>query len=160
MAFTMSNSLHNARAQPCNKLSLKARPAASVAAHRSSRTRHQVKVLAQASFSPQYDSANIKVIGVGGGGSNAVNRMVAGDPMGIEFWVVNTDAQALDSSALPPEKCVQLGSKLTRGLGAGRGSISFWPPPGNPSLLLSSINNISPSLSSPGTHHSASEGTS
>ena len=119
MAFTMSNSLHNARAQPCHKLSLKARPAASVAAHRSSRTRHQVKVLAQASFSPQYDSANIKVIGVGGGGSNAVNRMVAGDPMGIEFWVVNTDAQALDSSALPPEKCVQLGSKLTRGLGAG-----------------------------------------
>ncbi|GHP06661.1 hypothetical protein PPROV_000540600 [Pycnococcus provasolii] len=77
MAFTMSNSLHNARAQPCHKLSLKARPAASVAAHRSSRTRHQVKVMAQASFSPQYDSANIKVIGVGGGGSNAVNRMRA-----------------------------------------------------------------------------------
>ena len=73
----MSNSLHNARAQPCHKLSLKARPAASVAAHRSSRTRHQVKVMAQASFSPQYDSANIKVIGVGGGGSNAVNRMRA-----------------------------------------------------------------------------------
>ncbi|HEY9852664.1 MAG TPA: cell division protein FtsZ [Leptolyngbyaceae cyanobacterium] len=61
--------------------------------------------------------AKIKVIGVGGGGSNAVNRMIASDLSGVEFWAINTDAQALAlSSAM---KRLQIGQKLTRGLGAG-----------------------------------------
>jgi cell division protein FtsZ len=61
--------------------------------------------------------AKIKVIGVGGGGGNAVNRMIASDLVGVEFWSINTDAQALTySSAL---KRLQIGQKLTRGLGAG-----------------------------------------
>lgn len=61
--------------------------------------------------------AKIKVIGVGGGGSNAVNRMIASELSGVEFWAVNTDAQALAQSAAP--KRLQIGQKLTRGLGAG-----------------------------------------
>ena len=61
--------------------------------------------------------ANIKVIGVGGGGSNAVSRMVASSMSGVEFVVVNTDAQALRHS--PVENKVQIGEKLTKGLGAG-----------------------------------------
>lgn len=61
--------------------------------------------------------AKIKVIGVGGGGGNAVNRMIASDVTGVEFWSVNTDAQALEGSSAP--KCLQVGQKLTRGLGAG-----------------------------------------
>ncbi|MGA7937525.1 MAG: cell division protein FtsZ, partial [Kovacikia sp.] len=61
--------------------------------------------------------AKIKVIGVGGGGGNAVNRMVASDVSGIEFWSINTDAQALTQSAA--SHCLQMGQKLTRGLGAG-----------------------------------------
>ncbi|UZQ55740.1 cell division protein FtsZ [Trichothermofontia sichuanensis B231] len=61
--------------------------------------------------------ARIKVVGVGGGGSNAVNRMIASDLLGVEFWVVNTDAQALMQSNAPQH--IQIGQKLTRGLGAG-----------------------------------------
>ncbi|MUG95376.1 cell division protein FtsZ [Scytonema sp. UIC 10036] len=61
--------------------------------------------------------ANIKVIGVGGGGSNAVNRMIASDVIGVEFWSINTDAQALTLTAAPSR--LQIGQKLTRGLGAG-----------------------------------------
>ncbi|MDX2240503.1 MAG: cell division protein FtsZ [Leptolyngbyaceae cyanobacterium bins.302] len=61
--------------------------------------------------------AKIKVIGVGGGGGNAVNRMIAGDVTGVEFWSINTDAQALEGSDAP--KRLQVGQKLTRGLGAG-----------------------------------------
>jgi cell division protein FtsZ len=61
--------------------------------------------------------AKIKVIGVGGGGSNAVNRMIASEVSGVEFWAINTDAQALALSAAP--KRLQIGQKLTRGLGAG-----------------------------------------
>jgi cell division protein FtsZ len=61
--------------------------------------------------------AKIKVIGVGGGGGNAVNRMVVSDVSGIEFWSINTDAQALTLSAA--NHCLQMGQKLTRGLGAG-----------------------------------------
>lgn len=61
--------------------------------------------------------AKIKVIGVGGGGGNAVNRMIASDLTGVEFWSVNTDAQALEGSDAP--KLLQIGQKLTRGLGAG-----------------------------------------
>ena len=61
--------------------------------------------------------AKIKVIGVGGGGGNAVNRMIASDVSGVEFWTVNTDAQALAQAQAP--KRLQVGQKLTRGLGAG-----------------------------------------
>ena len=61
--------------------------------------------------------AKIKVIGVGGGGSNAINRMIAAGLKGVEFIAVNTDAQALLHSMAP--KRMQIGEKLTRGLGAG-----------------------------------------
>jgi len=61
--------------------------------------------------------ARIKVIGVGGGGSNAVNRMVASGLNGVEFIVANTDAQALSTNAAP--RRLQIGEKLTKGLGAG-----------------------------------------
>lgn len=61
--------------------------------------------------------AKIKVIGVGGGGGNAVNRMIASDVSGVEFWSINTDAQALAQAAAP--RRLQVGQKLTRGLGAG-----------------------------------------
>jgi cell division protein FtsZ len=62
-------------------------------------------------------SAEIKVIGVGGGGSNAVNRMIEADLSGVEFIVANTDAQALQSSNAKSK--IQLGEKITKGLGAG-----------------------------------------
>jgi len=61
--------------------------------------------------------ARIKVVGVGGGGSNAVNRMIEEKLSGIEFVAINTDAQALLLSNAP--KRVRIGDKLTRGLGAG-----------------------------------------
>lgn len=61
--------------------------------------------------------SQIVVIGVGGGGSNGVNRMIASNLRGVQFVVVNTDAQALLQSATPNR--VQIGAKLTRGLGAG-----------------------------------------
>ena len=61
--------------------------------------------------------AAIKVIGVGGGGNNAVNRMIAGGLQGVEFLAVNTDAQALLLSQAANR--IQIGGKLTKGLGAG-----------------------------------------
>ena len=61
--------------------------------------------------------ARIKVIGVGGGGNNAVNRMIAANVVGVEFIAANTDAQALQVSNAPVK--LQLGVKLTMGLGAG-----------------------------------------
>ena len=61
--------------------------------------------------------AKIKVIGVGGGGGNAVNRMIAAQLKGVEFLVANTDLQALKASHAPIK--IQLGAKLTKGLGAG-----------------------------------------
>ena len=61
--------------------------------------------------------AQIRVIGVGGGGSNAVNRMIQANMMGIEFIAVNTDAQALLLTDTPHR--IRIGDKLTRGLGAG-----------------------------------------
>ncbi len=61
--------------------------------------------------------ARIKVIGVGGGGCNAVDRMIESELMGVEFWTMNTDAQALTQSSAP--HCLQIGRKLTKGLGAG-----------------------------------------
>ncbi len=66
--------------------------------------------------------AQIRVIGVGGGGSNAVNRMIQANMVGIEFIAINTDAQALMLTEAP--RCIRIGDKLTRGLGAG----------GNPSV--------------------------
>lgn len=61
--------------------------------------------------------AKIKVIGVGGGGNNAVNRMILNGLQGVEFIAINTDAQALYLSQA--EQKIQIGTKLTRGLGAG-----------------------------------------
>ena len=66
---------------------------------------------------PRRLGARIKVIGIGGGGSNAVNRMVRAGFPGVEFIVANTDVQALQQSVAPIR--VQLGQKLTKGLGAG-----------------------------------------
>lgn len=70
----------------------------------------------------EMNKADIKVVGVGGAGSNAVNRMIAAGLNGIEFWAANTDAQALELAAA--KNRIQIGNKLTRGLGAG----------GNPSI--------------------------
>ena len=61
--------------------------------------------------------AQIKVIGVGGGGGNAVNRMIAEGIQGVEFITVNTDAQALMLSEAPLR--VRVGDKITKGLGSG-----------------------------------------
>lgn len=61
--------------------------------------------------------ANIKVIGVGGGGGNAINRMIAAGLRGVEFIAINTDAQVLDQSLA--EKRIQIGRETTHGLGAG-----------------------------------------
>ncbi len=63
--------------------------------------------------------ANIVVVGVGGGGCNAVNGMVKDGVDSATFAVMNTDKMALDASPLPPQCKIQLGEKLTRGLGAG-----------------------------------------
>jgi len=68
--------------------------------------------------------ARIKVIGVGGGGGNAVNRMVDAGMQGVDFVAMNTDLQVLNLSRVSEENRVQLGETLTRGLGAG----------GNPSV--------------------------
>ena len=61
--------------------------------------------------------ADIKVIGAGGGGGNAVNRMIKAGLTGVDFWAMNTDAQVLKMSLA--ENRIQLGGKLTNGLGAG-----------------------------------------
>lgn len=61
--------------------------------------------------------ANIKVIGVGGGGGNAVNRMISSGLSGVDFWAVNTDSQVLCMSGA--DNRIQIGEKLTSGLGAG-----------------------------------------
>jgi cell division protein FtsZ len=66
---------------------------------------------------PPITGARIKVIGIGGGGGNAVNRMIEAGIEGIEFLVANTDLQALKRSKAPIK--IQLGSRLTKGLGAG-----------------------------------------
>jgi cell division protein FtsZ len=69
------------------------------------------------SFSEELQPAKIKVIGVGGGGCNAVNRMIRAKLEGVEFITANTDLQALKLSQAPTK--LQLGAKLTKGLGAG-----------------------------------------
>ncbi|MCK5922713.1 MAG: cell division protein FtsZ, partial [Methylococcales bacterium] len=67
---------------------------------------------------PEHENfARIRVVGVGGGGSNAVNRMIDSGVTGVDFIVVNTDSQALLVSNAPTR--VRIGEKLTRGLGAG-----------------------------------------
>ncbi|KAF7804298.1 cell division protein FtsZ-like protein 2-1, chloroplastic-like [Senna tora] len=71
------------------------------------------------SSATSYNAAKIKVIGVGGGGSNAVNRMLESSMKGVEFWIVNTDVQAIRMSSVFPEHRLQIGLELTRGLGAG-----------------------------------------
>ena len=63
------------------------------------------------------NSAKIKVIGLGGGGSNAITRMVREEIQGVEFIAMNTDAQALAVTEAPV--CIQLGEKLSKGLGVG-----------------------------------------
>jgi cell division protein FtsZ len=63
------------------------------------------------------EAAKIKVIGLGGGGSNAVNRMIGSEFTGVDFIVANTDLQALRASPAPTK--IQLGARLTAGLGAG-----------------------------------------
>src|SRR6266496_2997065 len=70
-----------------------------------------------ATVEPPVTGARIKVIGVGGGGGNAVNRMIEMGIEGIEFVVANTDLQALKRSRAPVK--IQLGGRLTKGLGAG-----------------------------------------
>ncbi|HUN63045.1 MAG TPA: cell division protein FtsZ [Candidatus Sulfotelmatobacter sp.] len=69
------------------------------------------------SFSEELQPAKLKVIGVGGGGCNAVNRMIRAKVEGVEFITANTDLQALKMSQAPVK--LQLGAKLTKGLGAG-----------------------------------------
>jgi cell division protein FtsZ len=69
------------------------------------------------SFDDEPLGARIKVIGVGGGGGNAVNRMIQAGIKGIEFMVANTDVQAMRNSLAPVK--LQIGCKLTKGLGAG-----------------------------------------
>ncbi|CAN6328068.1 unnamed protein product [Urochloa humidicola] len=75
--------------------------------------------LVDAPASYRYNEPRIKVIGVGGGGSNAVNRMIESSMKGVEFWIVNTDFQAMRISPIGPENRLQIGQELTRGLGAG-----------------------------------------
>lgn len=75
--------------------------------------------LDESSAPNSYNEARIKVIGVGGGGSNAVNRMIESEMIGVEFWIVNTDIQAMRMSPVFPDNRLQIGKELTRGLGAG-----------------------------------------
>ena len=82
--------------------------------------KHGTKRIEHSSFiqrKKSQDGAKIKVIGVGGGGSNAVNRMIRAKVEGVEFIAANTDLQALKLSQAPVK--LQLGAKLTKGLGAG-----------------------------------------
>lgn len=95
---------------------LRAPPRSAWRDHRRSR-----RATARCSFAP-VETARIKVVGVGGGGNNAVNRMIGSGLQGIEFYAINTDSQALiNSQAQYP---LQIGEQLTRGLGTG----------GNPNL--------------------------
>src|SRR5580700_2672494 len=67
-------------------------------------------------YNPEH-SATIKVLGIGGGGCNAVNRMIDAGLTNVEFFAVNTDVQALRSCKT--QNTVQIGNGVTRGLGAG-----------------------------------------
>lgn len=83
-----------------------------------------------------YSEARIKVVGVGGGGSNAVNRMIESSMNGVEFWIVNTDVQAIRMSPVLPHNRLQIGQELTRGLGAG----------GNPDIGMNAAKESSESI--------------
>jgi hypothetical protein len=84
---------------------------------------------------PPITGARIKVIGVGGGGGNAVNRMIDAGIEGIEFVVANTDLQALKRSRASVK--IQLGGRLTKGLGAGADpEVDARQPPKIPTKLL------------------------
>lgn len=78
-----------------------------------------IEDFSESSITSDYSEAKIKVVGVGGGGSNAVNRMTESAMTGIEFWIVNTDVQAMRTSPVDPGHRLQIGKDLTRGLGAG-----------------------------------------
>ncbi|XP_011000927.1 PREDICTED: cell division protein FtsZ homolog 2-1, chloroplastic-like isoform X3 [Populus euphratica] len=82
------------------------------------------------SFMSNYNEAKIKVIGVGGGGSNAVNRMIESSLTGVDFWIMNTDIQAMKMSPVLLKNRLQVGKELTRGLGAG----------GNPDVGMNAAN--------------------
>ncbi|KAK4730773.1 hypothetical protein R3W88_023761 [Solanum pinnatisectum] len=86
--------------------------------------------LMDSSSSNNFNEARIKVVGVGGGGSNAVNRMIESSMKGVEFWIVNTDIQAMRMSPVNPEHRLPIGQELTRGLGAG----------GNPDIGMNAAN--------------------
>ncbi|KAG0496417.1 hypothetical protein HPP92_000949 [Vanilla planifolia] len=92
--------------------------------------------LLDTSIPTNHNEAKIKVIGVGGGGSNAVNRMIEGSMKGVEFWIVNTDVQAMRMSPVYPENRLQIGQELTRGLGAG----------GNPEIGMNAANESKASI--------------
>lgn len=70
-------------------------------------------------YSSEKRGARIKTIGVGGGGCNAINKMVESKIYGVDFFAANTDVQALNDSLVPEENKIILGEKLTKGLGAG-----------------------------------------
>ncbi|XP_006839100.2 cell division protein FtsZ homolog 1, chloroplastic [Amborella trichopoda] len=84
--------------------------------NRASKRGGQVPRVSCLSFAPM-ESAKIKVVGVGGGGNNAVNRMIGSGLQGVEFYAINTDSQALVNSAA--QNPLQIGELLTRGLGIG-----------------------------------------
>ena len=86
--------------------------------------------LRESSIPSNYNEAKIKVVGVGGGGSNAVNRMIQSSMKGVEFWIVNTDVQAMRLSPISSANRLQIGEELTRGLGAG----------GNPEIGMNAAN--------------------
>jgi cell division protein FtsZ len=77
------------------------------------------ETLPDTSIAYRYNEPRIKVIGVGGAGSNAVNRMIESSMKGVEFWIVNTDFQAMRMSPIDPANRLPIGQELTRGLGAG-----------------------------------------
>ncbi|URE14604.1 TUP1-like enhancer of split [Musa troglodytarum] len=95
-----------------------------------------VENLRDSTAQDNYNEAKIKVIGVGGGGSNAINRMIESSMKGVEFWIVNTDVQAMRMSPVFPENRLQIGRELTRGLGAG----------GNPDIGMNAANESKESI--------------
>ena len=68
--------------------------------------------------------ANLKVVGVGGAGGNAVNRMITSGMQGVDFIAINTDAQDLENN--PAENKIQIGKNLTKGLGSNANESSCW----------------------------------
>ncbi|MBA0874300.1 hypothetical protein Goshw_014864 [Gossypium schwendimanii] len=106
ISITASSSLFSSRLRSSSKISLK---------KSFLRTRHRFGGIA-CSFAPM-ETAKIKVVGVGGGGNNAVNRMIGSGLQGVDFYAINTDSQALLQSAA--ENPLQIGELLTRGLGTG-----------------------------------------